>query len=71
VASPHFNFSIPEPSDSLLLCSDDPEAAALARGNAAENVKRVVVRPDAPLKENPYLVLDFQEIKTTWHPVGC
>jgi acyl-CoA reductase-like NAD-dependent aldehyde dehydrogenase len=56
--------------NSLLLCSDDPEAAALARVNAAENVKRVVVRPDAPLKESPYRVLDFQEIKTTWHPVG-
>ena len=56
--------------NALLVCSDDAEVAALARGNAAENVKRVVVRPDAPLKESPYHVLDFQEIKTTWHPVG-
>ena len=56
--------------NALLLCADDPEAAALARGNAAGNVKRVVVRSDAPMKESPYHILDFTEIKTTWHPVG-
>ncbi|MBB80605.1 MAG: aldehyde dehydrogenase, partial [Roseibacillus sp.] len=37
---------------------------------AAENLKRVVSHPDRPLEENPYHILDFQEIKTTWHPVG-
>ena len=56
--------------NALLLCSDDPEAAKLARENAAENVKRVVVAPDKVLGESPYHVMDFQEIKTTWHPVG-
>jgi hypothetical protein len=41
---------------------------------AAENIKRVVARggrdwleTDA---ENPYLIRDTQEVKTTWHPVG-
>jgi acyl-CoA reductase-like NAD-dependent aldehyde dehydrogenase len=56
--------------NALLLCSDDPKAAAGAREQGAENVKRVVVKPDAPLEESPYYVMDFQEIKTTWHPVG-
>ena len=56
--------------NALLLCSDDEEAAAKARELGAENVKRVVVRPDVPLEECPYHVMDFQEIKTTWHPVG-
>lgn len=41
---------------------------------AAENIKRVVARgridwtsTDA---ENPYLIRDTQEVKTTWHPIG-
>ena len=41
---------------------------------ASNNVKRVVKKPvedwyssDA---ENPYFIVDFQETKTTWHPVG-
>ncbi len=56
--------------NALLLCSDDADAAKLARENAAENVKRVVVMPEKPLFETPYHVMEFQEIKTTWHPVG-
>lgn len=42
--------------------------------NAALNIKRVLKKTvedwysdDA---ENPYLVTDFQEVKTTWHPIG-
>ncbi len=41
---------------------------------AAENIKRVVGRPSRDwLKtdnENPYLIRDTQEVKTTWHPIG-
>jgi acyl-CoA reductase-like NAD-dependent aldehyde dehydrogenase len=56
--------------NALLLCSDDPAEQKLVQGEAVENVKRVRVHPDAPLDESPYHILDFQEIKTTWHPVG-
>jgi acyl-CoA reductase-like NAD-dependent aldehyde dehydrogenase len=41
--------------------------------NAALNVKRVLYHPVSSWKENdedPYLITKFQEIKTTWHPVG-
>ncbi len=42
--------------------------------NAALNVKRIVfeaVEDWLEMKnENPYLITHFQEIKTTWHPVG-
>jgi acyl-CoA reductase-like NAD-dependent aldehyde dehydrogenase len=42
--------------------------------NCALNVKRrrhvTDVDWDADDQENPYYILDFQEIKTTWHPVG-
>ncbi|MCE9616270.1 MAG: aldehyde dehydrogenase family protein [Lentisphaerae bacterium] len=41
---------------------------------AASNVKRVTVRRasswSSPGSQNPYLILDTQEVKTTWHPIG-
>ncbi|HEX8252316.1 MAG TPA: aldehyde dehydrogenase family protein [Thermoanaerobaculia bacterium] len=54
-----------------------PEAVAAAQQTAAENVKRVI-HFDAPrlgwtdtrLSQGPYAILDFQESKTVWHPVG-
>ena len=33
-----------------------------------ESVKRVK-RFESKMKENPYLIGDFQEVKTTWHPI--
>lgn len=56
--------------NALLLCSDDSAEQKLAQEEAVENVKRVKLEKDAPLDESPYHILDFQEIKTTWHPVG-
>jgi acyl-CoA reductase-like NAD-dependent aldehyde dehydrogenase len=56
--------------NALLLCSDDPAEQKRVQEEAVENVKRVRLHPDAPLDESPYHILDFQEIKTTWHPVG-
>lgn len=43
--------------------------------NAALNVKRAVYEPVEDWNNNkknqhPYFITDFQEIKTTWHPVG-
>jgi acyl-CoA reductase-like NAD-dependent aldehyde dehydrogenase len=42
--------------------------------NAALNVKRTVYQPvedwTGSKEEEPYLITKFQEIKTTWHPVG-
>lgn len=42
--------------------------------NAALNVKRVVFEPVEDWEESgtadPELIMNFQEIKTTWHPVG-
>lgn len=42
---------------------------------AVENVKRVILEKEKPLSDNefwesPYLIMNFEEIKTTWHPVG-
>ena len=56
--------------NALVLCSDDSAEIKRAQTEAAENVKRVSLHPDAPLEGSPYHILDAQEIKTTWHPVG-
>lgn len=43
------------------------------RENAADNLKRIVVRdferPFDDDHESPYRIREFQEMKTTWHPV--
>jgi acyl-CoA reductase-like NAD-dependent aldehyde dehydrogenase len=53
------------------------EAIATAQKSAAENVKRVVHFDaatigwsDVRLSQGPYAILDFQESKTVWHPMG-
>ncbi|MCG8372752.1 MAG: aldehyde dehydrogenase family protein [Balneolales bacterium] len=42
--------------------------------NAAENIKRIINNPVgdwyAEDAQSPYFITDFQETKTTWHPVG-
>ncbi|MDB4353911.1 aldehyde dehydrogenase family protein [Akkermansiaceae bacterium] len=56
--------------NAVLLCSNDKEEKKLVDLESAENLKRVSHQKDASLKESPYHILDFQEIKTTWHPIG-
>ena len=56
--------------NALLLCSNNAKERQIAELEAVDNLKRVIFRPDAPVAQSPYQILDFQEIKTTWHPVG-
>ncbi|MGH8223627.1 MAG: aldehyde dehydrogenase family protein [Woeseiaceae bacterium] len=53
----------------------DGAAAQKIEEQAADNIKRVVARVgvdwDAGESQNPYLIQDTQEVKTTWHPVGA
>jgi hypothetical protein len=44
----------------------------IIESNAAQNVKRIASWATflASGRDNPYRILDMQEIKTTWHPVG-
>ncbi len=56
--------------NALLLCSDDDAEKKAVELEAAENLKRVSLQADKALSPSPYHILDFQEIKTTWHPVG-
>ncbi|HEY4767699.1 MAG TPA: aldehyde dehydrogenase, partial [Candidatus Limnocylindria bacterium] len=57
----------------------DPAVATAVEETAAENVKRLVRPPvggaDAvdwlsPEAQSPYLIGEFTETKTVWHPIG-
>ncbi len=58
--------------NTLLLSEADQEETALAQREGAANVKRVIAYDHnwmAAGEQNPYYILDTQEIKTTWHPI--
>ncbi|MCX7915692.1 MAG: aldehyde dehydrogenase family protein, partial [Verrucomicrobiae bacterium] len=54
--------------NAIVYGDEDGAEEKLIQEQASLNLKRVV-RPRAN-PESPYLILDTQEIKTTWHPVG-
>ncbi|HXH19224.1 MAG TPA: aldehyde dehydrogenase family protein [Chitinophagales bacterium] len=60
--------------NAIIYCGDDEKEIKTVQENAALNVKRVIIRKGIDWMdesaENPYFILDTQEIKTTWHPVG-
>ena len=60
--------------NSVVYCRDNKEHLTEIQKLAANNIKRIVKRnPDffsAKSAESPHLIMDTQEIKTTWHPVG-
>lgn len=56
--------------NALLLCSGEIEERKIARELGADNLKRVILKDDAAIAQSPYLILEFQEVKTTWHPIG-
>jgi acyl-CoA reductase-like NAD-dependent aldehyde dehydrogenase len=60
--------------NAVLCAADDPGQKKNIQENAHLNVKRVHFYDGSDwMKEqaqSPYYIMDFQEIKTTWHPVG-
>ncbi len=60
--------------NAVIYCDGDEAVARDIQERAAENIKRVVSRVDIDWSEaqlqNPYLIRDTQETKTTWHPIG-
>jgi len=60
--------------NSIWYTNGDKKNRKLIQENASKNVKRVHFTTfddwTKEAAENPYLIQDFQEIKTTWHPVG-
>jgi acyl-CoA reductase-like NAD-dependent aldehyde dehydrogenase len=48
------------------------DSAAALREQCAENLKRLFLRDSDwtdPDSQHPYLIMDTQELKTTWHPI--
>lgn len=60
--------------NAVIYCGDDDSERATVGAKSALNVKRAVTydRKDwlADDAQNPYFILDTQEVKTTWHPIG-
>ncbi len=54
--------------------SIDQESRKQIDENGALNLKRIIRKPvedwDEEESQSPYFITDFQETKTTWHPVG-
>jgi acyl-CoA reductase-like NAD-dependent aldehyde dehydrogenase len=60
--------------NAVVYCGNDEKESATVRSKASLNVKRSVVceREDwmSDEAQGPYFILDTQEVKTTWHPIG-
>lgn len=59
--------------NAVCFCEANLQQQKMVRENAALNVKRVVIHDDKKWmdekSQSPYFINDFQEVKTTWHPV--
>jgi acyl-CoA reductase-like NAD-dependent aldehyde dehydrogenase len=68
----HSHFSSHMDVNALIYCRNNKDEIKLIGENASLNVKRVFFWDKDWNKEDaqdPYMILDLQEIKTTWHPV--
>ncbi len=67
------HFSTHMDVNALVYTGNDTEQIRTIQDNAALNVKRVILRDEDYRGEDgqsPYHIMDTQETKTTWHPVG-
>ena len=59
--------------NAMVYCQNDIETQKLIQEKASLNVKRIVLYNKinwmTEEAENPYMIMDTQEIKTTWHPI--
>jgi acyl-CoA reductase-like NAD-dependent aldehyde dehydrogenase len=68
----HAHFSSHMDVNAIIYCRDNEQEQKVISENASLNVKRSFFwKKDWSNTEsqNPYLILDLQEIKTTWHPI--
>ncbi len=60
--------------NAVIFCDGDADVSKDIQQQAADNIKRVISRVDTKWSkesaQNPYLIGDTQETKTTWHPIG-
>jgi acyl-CoA reductase-like NAD-dependent aldehyde dehydrogenase len=69
----HASFANHKDVNAILYCGSEKEIINAIQNLAIDNMKRVFIRENSTYfedkHETPYYILDFQEIKTTWHPV--
>ena len=59
--------------NAVVYCDGGKAVAKTVQQLAADNIKRVIARNRVDWShdaEDPYLIRDTQEVKTTWHPIG-
>lgn len=59
--------------NAVVYCDGGKAVAKTVQELAADNIKRVIARNRVDWSgdaEDPYLIRDTQEVKTTWHPIG-
>ncbi len=59
--------------NAVIYCDGGKAVAKTVQELAADNIKHVIARNRVDWigdAENPYLIRDTQEVKTTWHPIG-
>jgi len=68
------HFSTHMDVNAMLYTGEDQEHISGIQQNATGNVKRVILNKTqnwfSDDAQGPYYILDAQETKTTWHPVG-
>jgi acyl-CoA reductase-like NAD-dependent aldehyde dehydrogenase len=60
--------------NSMIYCGENLQEIKMVEENAALNVKRAVIYKNEgwskKTSQGPYYILETQEMKTTWHPIG-
>ena len=67
------NFASHMDVNAIVYCDGDESTARTIQELASENIKRVIARDGVNWSkdaDNPYLIRETQEVKTTWHPIG-
>jgi acyl-CoA reductase-like NAD-dependent aldehyde dehydrogenase len=68
----HSHFSSHMDVNAIIYCRENKEEIKKIQQNASLNVKRVFIynkKWNSIEVENPYMIIDLQEVKTTWHPI--
>jgi hypothetical protein len=58
--------------NAIVYGGEDPTILKIIKENAVANIKRVAVQQKdwmKPESQDLYMVIDTQELKTTWHPI--
>lgn len=69
---PHFSKHMDV--NAIVYCGEDKSVIAQIKSNSVSNLKRTIIQKNSNWMgnnaEGPYFIIDTQEIKTTWHPIG-